>query len=76
MSIKDAQGCSTKTNVAGQPGMQFQVERNVNHSMRPFSVLCYESFTLLNAEFNGKQLTKCTCLKILMRLPQKEDKIK
>jgi hypothetical protein len=58
MSIEDAQGCSTKTNGVGQSGMQFQVERNVNHGVRPFSLLCNESFLLLNAEFNGKQLTK------------------
>jgi hypothetical protein len=37
--------------------------------MRPIWLLLNGNFTFLNAEFNNKQIMKCTYLKMLMLLP-------
>jgi hypothetical protein len=62
-----------KIKVTGRYGTQFQVEINgINRDMRPFS-FPNDSFTLLNAELNSRQLMERTSLKGLALPPQRSD---
>jgi hypothetical protein len=46
----------------------------MNHAMGPLLLLLNGNFTLLNAELNDKQLTKCTYLKTLLQTETSEIK--